>query len=298
LPIKAIGKTSKRHLEVEDKNTTVICFLMEKPAFRFVFPGNRIWLIGGTQESTRIAAAIASAGFPCTVTVTTATAQGLYPQSPSLKVCIGSLDSSQLATFCTQEQIVGIVDASHPFAVAISRAAIAVGAARQIPYLRYERSSLLSTDTAIELDSFDSLLQGNYLLGQRVLLTIGYKALPLFQPWQERATLFTRLLPGVNSLEVAMAAGFTPDRIMAIRPPIGAELEKALWRQWQISLVVTKASGEAGGEAIKRAVAAALGIPIVVITRPKVAYPQQTSDLSDVLAFCHQQINPIKEIYV
>ena len=50
-------------------------------------------------------------------------------------------------------------------------------------------------------------------------------------------------------------------------------METALWQQWRISLVVTKASGTAGGEDIKRQVAAKLGIPLIVIARPQIAYP-------------------------
>jgi precorrin-6A/cobalt-precorrin-6A reductase len=68
-------------------------------------------------------------------------------------------------------------------------------------------------------------------------------------------------------------------------------LEKALWQQWDISLVVTKASGAAGGEAIKRQVAAELGIPLIVIARPVVEYPQQTSDLEAALEFCQTHLN-------
>lgn len=191
-----------------------------------------------------------------------------------------------------------ILDASHPYAVEISKLAIAKATQRQIPYLRYERPSLelpqkdLSVPQAIELDSFDTLIAGDYLQGQRVLLTLGYRTLPLFRPWQDRCTLFARLLPSVTALEAAYSAGFTPDRVIALRPPIPYELEKALWQHWQISLVVTKASGTSGGEDVKRMVAAQLGVPLVVITRPDVAYPQQTSDLSMALEFCRQQFSP------
>jgi precorrin-6A/cobalt-precorrin-6A reductase len=73
-----------------------------------------------------------------------------------------------------------------------------------------------------------------------------------------------------------------------LRPPISNDLEAALWRQWQISLVITKASGSAGGEDIKRKVAAELGVSLVVITRPDVAYPLQTSDLLEALEFCRK----------
>jgi precorrin-6A/cobalt-precorrin-6A reductase len=67
-------------------------------------------------------------------------------------------------------------------------------------------------------------------------------------------------------------------------------LEKALWRQWNISLVITKASGVAGGENIKRTVADQLSIPLIIISRPAVDYPQQTSDLSEALEFCQRQL--------
>ncbi|HEY9862494.1 MAG TPA: precorrin-6A/cobalt-precorrin-6A reductase, partial [Candidatus Obscuribacterales bacterium] len=88
-----------------------------------------------------------------------------------------------------------------------------------------------------------------------------------------------------------IAAGFTPDRLFAMRPPISPDLEKALWQHWQISLVVTKSSGIAGGEDIKRQVAAELGMPLVAIARPPIIYPQQTSDLTTALAFCQQHLS-------
>jgi precorrin-6A/cobalt-precorrin-6A reductase len=255
----------------------------------FFLSHGRIWLIGGTSDSAKIALAIAAEQFPCTVTVTTPSAQALYPQSSELKIWVGTLKSPQLWTFCTQEKIVAIVDASHPYAVTVSQNAIAIATQKQIPYLRYERAAINALG-AVELDSFETLLKEDYLLGQRVLLTVGYKALPLFQSWQNRATLFARILPAVNSLAVAISAGFSSDRIMALRPPVSAALEKALWQQWQISLVVTKASGEAGGEDIKRSVAAELDISLIVIARPKVVYPRQTNDISEVLTFCRQHL--------
>ncbi|MEO1693470.1 MAG: precorrin-6A/cobalt-precorrin-6A reductase, partial [Cyanobacteria bacterium J06631_6] len=107
---------------------------------------------------------------------------------------------------------------------------------------------------------------------------------------QERATLFARVLPKIASLEMATAAGFTSDRLIAVRPPISLAMETALWQQWRISLVVTKASGKAGGEDLKRQVAANLGIPLIVITRPQITYPQQTSDIKEVATFCQPLI--------
>ena len=255
---------------------------------------NRLWLIGGTTESAALVSAIASLGLPCTVTVTTKAAEALYPQSSKLRLLVGRLAANQLGQFLQQQQITAILDASHPYAVEISQMAIQAAAKYQIPYLRFERlptKTKADNSWVISLDSFDALLAGNYLHQQRVLLTIGCKALPLFRSWQDKSTLFARILPTTTSLETAIAAGFSSERIIALRPPVVAELEKALWRHWGISLVVTKASGVAGGEEVKRKVAAELGIPLIVIERPKVKYPQQTSDLAEALAFCQSQIS-------
>lgn len=254
----------------------------------------KIWLIGGTKDSAEIAKAIAAENFACIVTVTTETAKGLYVCHPVLTIVVGKIDRTRMRDFCQQERISVIVDASHPHAAEISQGAIAIATELQLPYLRYERPYLdrsSNSPNGLELDSFATLLAGDYLNRQRVLLTVGYKTLPLFQSWQDRATLFARILPSVQSLEVAFSAGFTPDRLIALRLPISLELEKALWQQWQISLVVTKASGVAGGEDTKRVAARELGIPLIAIARPKLVYPQQTSNLSEVVSFCRQYLN-------
>lgn len=207
--------------------------------------------------------------------------------------------------FCLQENITVIVDASHPYAVEVSQNAIATAKINSIPYLRFEREELETTEILnnlnknihqsqkliIKLDSWETLIAGNYLKDKRVLLTVGCKALPLFKSWQNHAILFTRILPKRESLEIAIASGFTTNRIIAIRPPINKELELALCQQWQISLIVTKASGKPGGEDIKREVATELGIPLIVIARPQIIYPQQTSCLDEAIAFCRQYLS-------
>ncbi|MBF2009145.1 cobalt-precorrin-6A reductase [Chlorogloeopsis fritschii PCC 9212] len=252
----------------------------------------RVWLIGGTAESAVLAKAIAHSQIHCVVSVTTEAARLLYPNVATLQVWVGHLNFTNFDEFLYQQQITAVLDASHPYAVEISQGAIAVCQKLQIPYLRYERPVLEEGEGRgnIYLDSFNTLICGNYLENQRVLLTVGYRQLHLFQPWQGKAALFARLLPSGTALEAAFKAGFTPDRIICLRPPISIDLEKALWRQWNISLVVTKSSGKAGGEDVKQKVAAELGVSLVVINRPEITYPQQTSDLAVALEFCCKHV--------
>lgn len=247
-----------------------------------------IWLIGGTQESATLALALAQRQIPCIVTVTTNSAKLLYPDVSGLRLWVGRLSREKLREFCQEQQIVAILDASHPYAVEISQMAITVSQEYDVPYLRYERPAVESLDhgQAIYLDGFEALLAGDYLAHHRVLLTLGYRPLQMFKPWQNRAILFARLLPSTTALAAALQAGFTPDRLICLRPPISANLEQALWQNWRISLVVTKASGNAGGEDVKHTIAARLGIPLIVIKRPVVEYPQKTSDISTAIGFC------------
>jgi precorrin-6A/cobalt-precorrin-6A reductase len=249
---------------------------------------NCFWIIGGTSESVMVAQAIAEKNFFCIVTVTTADAVKLYPVLPNLRIRVGQLKEFQIHEFIRQEKIIAIIDASHPYAIAISETVIQIAQALQIPYLRYERAELVLSQNITVLENFETLLAGNYLTNQRVLLTVGYKILPRFKIWQSQAVLFARILPSRESLKVSLESGFTSDRLIGIRPPISMDLEKALWQQWNISLVVSKASGQAGGEEIKQRVSQLLGIPLIVIARPNVDYPQQTNNLNEVLRFCYQ----------
>ncbi|MDA0867399.1 MAG: precorrin-6A/cobalt-precorrin-6A reductase, partial [Cyanobacteria bacterium] len=92
-------------------------------------------------------------------------------------------------------------------------------------------------------------------------------------------------LPMAEAVTAAIAAGFTRQRLIALHPPVTPALEKALWQQWEISQVITKASGAPGGEATKYEIAAQLGVRLLVIDRPPIAYPRQTHCLTTAIAF-------------
>ena len=247
-----------------------------------------IWVIGGTGDSAKVAKAISAVITDYVITVTTPEAIKLYDSK--CRVSVGKMNQVLMQQFCRQHHVKGIIDASHPFAVEVSQNAIAVAKSLNLPYLRFERATVAAeqSDLALKLNSFDDLVEGEYLLNQRVLLAVGCKALPLFKDWHSKATLFARILPKLDSLQIALDSGFTSDRIIALRPPFSAALEQALWQKWRISLVVTKASGTPSGQDIKQQVAQQLNIPLITIARPQIVYPLQTSQMSQVVEFCQQ----------
>lgn len=263
----------------------------------------RIWLIGGTQESRLLAQGLVAAGCAAIITVTTDGARSLYPSSPLLSIQVGALAPDTLPAFLEHHAVRAILDASHPFAVQVSEMAIAAAHRHHIPYLRFERpevhhpqdsqpDSQPANTQHLSVLSVQTLVEGTLLTHQRVLFTLGYRLLPLFESWQDKATLFARILPSQTALDAALKAGFTGDRLIALRPPISPALERALWQQWQISMVVTKASGTAGGEDTKRHLAEELGVRLITLTRPLVEYPAQTSRVEGAIAWCLKVISP------
>jgi precorrin-6A/cobalt-precorrin-6A reductase len=106
-------------------------------------------------------------------------------------------------------------------------------------------------------------------LGRRCLLTIGAKQLEHFAHLQGRLFLMARVLPCVVSLQQALAAGFTADRILCARPPFSQEFNRAILREYAVDVLLTKASGLEGGVKEKVLAARDLEIEVVMIRRPE-----------------------------
>ena len=75
------------------------------------------------------------------------------------------------------------------------------------------------------VDSFAAAAEVLPSLGSRVLLTIGAKQLKHFAHLHDRLVLIARILPCVASLQQALAAGFTPDRLLCLRPPFSPRVQ-------------------------------------------------------------------------
>ncbi len=123
-------------------------------------------------------------------------------------------------------------------------------------------------------------------LGARVLLTIGAKQLKHFAALQNRLHLMARILPCVASMQQALDAGFTADRVMCLRPPFSRDFNRAILREYRIEVLVTKASGREGGVEEKVLAAGDLGVKVMMICRPKLADVASVSDFDEAVRAC------------
>ena len=246
-----------------------------------------LWLIGGTQESAQLATALGE--HPnCVITVTTARAKQLYAHTPC-PVLVTRLTLENIGAFIQHYHISKILDVSHPHAAAISQLAIQCSQQYDLPYLRYERPALVTNDSGCYTwANLTELLTQAKFHQERILVTLGYRQLPILKNFWGEHTWFVRIIPDQIALATALETGFLPQQIIALWPPVSRDLERAIWQHWGITQVIAKASGSPGGEDVKRELAQELGVGLHLLQRPSLNYPQVTADLQVALAFAQQ----------
>lgn len=224
----------------------------------------KVLLFGGTSEGRRLGEWLYSKGISATVCVATEYGGTLLPQG--IDVSIGRLDCPQMAALM-QEGYTHVVDATHPYATVVSANIQIACKEVALPYFRLLR------DGAPEGDWLHahSIAQGAELcttLEGNILLTTGSKELSPFSVGDLRGRTYPRVLPTADSLQKCLDCNFPIGHILCIQGPFSQKLNEALIEQFNIKIMVTKASGGAGGFWEKVAAAKACNITLIVIDRP------------------------------
>ena len=249
----------------------------------------RILIFAGTTEGRQLAQLLASAGISCCVCVATEYGKHIMTEQENLQILEGRMDEAKMQELMEREQFAAVVDATHPYAVAVSenirQSAKAVG----LPYLRLKRDTapgnlMPKCDKASECDAgqeTDADVAVCYVKSQKeaaellkkmpgnVLLTTGSKDLAVYAGEEALKTrLFVRVLPGCESIRLCEEQGIIGKQIIAMQGPFSVELNEALLRQFQIGVMVTKESGRCGGFEEKIEAAERAHVPVVVIGNP------------------------------
>jgi precorrin-6A/cobalt-precorrin-6A reductase len=228
-------------------------------------------------------------GVLATVTTTDGRAHLFRAMPPELRVEVRGFTAQSLGDFLVQEAIDLVLDATHPFAVRITQIAHAVCTQLHIPYVRYERADWEPPAGTVFADTFVEAAALLPSLGSRIMLTIGARQLKHFAHLHSHLTLFTRILPGPESFQKARDAGFPPERILCLRPPFSRALNKNLFQEYQVDVLVTKASGLQGGVVEKVLAARDLGMQVLMIRRPVQTALSTVSTVVDAVQACWER---------
>ena len=247
----------------------------------------KILLLSGTSEGPSLARSLLDSGFEVVATVTReAAVDDLFGSIKNeMTVEVRGFDALGLKDYL-HSGIDVVLDATHPFAARITRIAREVCEASGMPYIRYERPDWTPGEGTIFARTFVEAAEVAPSLGTRIMLTIGAKQLKHFAHLHDRATLFARILPAAESLAQALAAGFTAERVFCMRPPFSREFNRALFAEYRAEVLVSKASGIAGGVVEKVEAARDLNMTVLMIRRPENKPAFSVSTIADAVSFC------------
>lgn len=241
----------------------------------------RLWLVAGTGDGPPLARRLLDRGWWVRVSVVGAAAAAAYPPHPRLECRVGPLgEGGLLAQRLGQWPCRWLIDASHPFAVRISRALDQVCAGLGQPLLRLDRPLLPpgSARVIADLTRLGPLLTP----ADDLLLAIGQRQLAQALAHSPAGRHAARLLPTPGSLATALALGIAPDRIALLRPGGDGSIERALCRRWQTTAVLCRQSGSPA-EASWHRVSRDLGLRLLLLARPASDGATATLDLDSLL---------------
>jgi precorrin-6A/cobalt-precorrin-6A reductase len=221
----------------------------------------RILILGGTGEARELAAELTAAGIDV---VSSLAGRVRQPRRPAGEVRIGGFGGAAgLAGYLGAEAITGIVDATHPFAAAITANATEAAAQTRLPLLVLRRppwSADPSWQTVPDITAAAAAVRA--WPGESVFLTTGRRDLGAFA-----ADGGHRFL--VRAVDPPDGGSPVPPRMTLLldRGPYTVEGEAALMREHGVGLLVTKNSG-GPMTAAKLQAARELAVRVIVVERP------------------------------
>jgi len=238
-----------------------------------------IMLLGGTTEGGEIAALLRQRGYPFFLTVATGFGKSLYSGHEVIR---GRMGEGEMASLMEERGVRLVIDATHPFAIEVSREAMKACEKKGVRYLRYQRPSFRVENATY----VSSLEEGGKAASsyQRIFYTAGSKGIGEFlSGLGEGREVVARVIPRVKAIAKLKELGIKEDNIVALQGPFSSDLNRALFSEFGVEVVVAKDSGREGGLEEKAEACQKLGVPLIVVERPRLEYPLQVSSYREMM---------------
>lgn len=244
-----------------------------------------ILVLGGTSDSLEICHLLNEKNVDYIVSVTTSYGKDLAKKC-SNKIILKKLTIEDMVDFINKNSITKMIDATHPYAVEVSTNAIKASQITNIKYLRFERESLIN-DVDYEnkhiVNDINEACEVANKIGHNIFIGTGSKNLYLYKEKIKNKNLIPRVLPTSEVLISCEELGFNADNIIAMKGPFSVEMNESTYKQYNIDLVITKESGLAGGFLEKVQACKNLNIPVIIIKRKEMNYPNTIGKIQDLI---------------
>jgi cobalt-factor III methyltransferase len=246
-----------------------------------------LWLFSGTSDGNNIAEDLFSRNNRLKVFVATQYGKKVAEETlPAQVIETGRMDEGAISERTKSDSPSLVIDATHPYALEISKNLMSACRTRQIPYIRYERpEESIAGDNIHSVNDIGQAAEIAKTLGKQILLTLGSKNIEPFLGDDFQGRIYIRMLPDPQLIEHLLSKGVAPDRIIAIQGPFSISMNRAMMENYSIDCLITKSSGKEGGVPQKIAAANVLGVPVIVIKRPELNYPISFSDKSKLIEY-------------
>lgn len=231
---------------------------------------SKILIFAGTIEGRKLSEQLSNHGIRIHVCVATEYGETLLPSEEGITITSKRLDAVQMKALIKEEQITAVVDATHPYAVEVTKNIIRACEESETEYIRLLRGSIQEDlDDCIYVKSVEEAAAYLNKTEGKVLLTTGSKELAKFTvvaDYQNR--FYARVLSEPNVVTECAGLGFVGKNLICMQGPFNEDLNYAMLKQIQATYLVTKESGSAGGFLEKINGARRAGATCIIIRRP------------------------------
>ncbi|SFC55063.1 precorrin-6A reductase [Butyrivibrio sp. YAB3001] len=265
----------------------------------------KILVFGGTTEGRVLADYLRRYDISHEVSVATDYGKEILEESGEENLMVGRKNSAEISDVIISEGFTLVVDATHPFATAVSEEIRKACDMVAVPYLRLKRDtgeSLLDNSNIIYVDTIRNAVSELERVSGNVLLLTGSKNLEeIAASFSDVSRLYVRVLPNEESIRTCVRAGLQGRQIIAMQGPFSKEMNIATIKEVGAEAIFTKESGKTGGLDEKINAALECGIKVVVLKNPESMGKETCGyDLKDVLkmisAHADKEIVPKKSI--
>ena len=237
----------------------------------------KILLLGGTKDSTNIIKFIKN-NYDAYIMTTTTTEYGakLAMESGSDDSIARPLPKDEIIKIIIDNGFDILIDATHPFAKHITQTSASIANELKIPYIRFERptTDLKNIDTS-HIHYVESFDDAGKLIAERfdkgnVLHFAGANTMEDILKYVSAERFYPRILKVESSLEKCEKLNIDPDHIIPMTGAATVEENLELIEKYDASVMITKESGEVGGDIEKIQAANETDIAVIMIQRPKI----------------------------
>ena len=205
-----------------------------------------VWILSGTADGPILAERLIKLDYVVFISVVSYKAGNVYPSNSKLHIFTGILNNEkEIKDFIFKHQINIIVDATHPFAINISKSLISACSDISLPIFRFERVYKYKSNVEI-ISNFEGISH-EAIKNKNILLAIGSRALAKVAKFYSDlgANIFARTLATPHAISKGFSSGINHSRIAILNPNNnkGKNLEYYLCKYWCIDYILCRDSG-------------------------------------------------------